>query len=59
MISETNSIINDLGTKMSGLKQPILQAFPLSTFKKQNGAFSSIYYNKYNWIEYIVSDIFI
>ncbi|KAF0710878.1 zinc finger MYM-type protein 5-like, partial [Aphis craccivora] len=54
MISETKSIIDDLGAKISGPKQTNLQAFPLSTFKKQNRAFSSIYYNKYNWIEYSV-----
>ncbi|XP_026811198.1 zinc finger MYM-type protein 5-like [Rhopalosiphum maidis] len=54
MISETKNIINDLGTRISGPKQPNLQAFPLSTFKKQNRAFSSIYYNKYNWNEYSV-----
>jgi len=53
MISETKNIIDDLYShKYSGLKQPNLQVFSLSTFNKQNRAFSSIYYNKYNWIEY-------
>ncbi|KAF0751253.1 zinc finger MYM-type protein 5-like [Aphis craccivora] len=43
---------DDLGTKDTGPRQPVLPVYPLTKFGVQNRAFSLSFYTKFSWIEY-------
>ncbi|KAL1264208.1 hypothetical protein QQF64_004563 [Cirrhinus molitorella] len=54
-IAASGCVVNDLGEKATGPKQPLLSSFPKHQIGDINRAFSLFYYHKFPWIEYSVS----
>ncbi|KAL1267092.1 hypothetical protein QQF64_002767 [Cirrhinus molitorella] len=52
-IAASGCVVNDLGEKATGPKQPLLSSFPKHQIGDINRAFSLFYYHKFPWIEYI------
>ncbi|CAI6372654.1 unnamed protein product [Macrosiphum euphorbiae] len=48
------NIVKDLGDLSTGPAQPILPAYPMTVFGRQNRSFNAKYYNEFKWIEYSI-----
>ncbi|KAL4131423.1 hypothetical protein QTP88_008736 [Uroleucon formosanum] len=50
----TNSLDTDLGDMDSGPMRPMLKVYPKTKFGTQNRSFTSVYYTRFDWLEYSV-----